>query len=65
MAVRALPEVAEEEDRMGVTATRGERTAQELAAADRQRIIHPYLPSSTEQRVVMVCLLYTSPSPRD
>ena len=39
---------------MGVTATRGERTAQELAQADRQRIIHPYLPSSTEQRVVMV-----------
>ncbi len=39
---------------MGVTATRGERTAQELAKADRQRIIHPYLPSSTEQRVVMV-----------
>jgi PLP-dependent transaminase len=39
---------------MGVTATRGDRTAQELAQADRQRIIHPYLPSSAKQRVVMV-----------
>ena len=39
---------------MGVTATRTERTAEELAALDRRRIIHPYLPSSVEERVVMV-----------
>ena len=39
---------------MGVTATRAERTAEELAALDRARIIHPYLPSSIEERVVMV-----------
>jgi adenosylmethionine-8-amino-7-oxononanoate aminotransferase len=39
---------------MGVTATRAERTAEELAALDRERIIHPYLPSSVEERVVMV-----------
>ena len=39
---------------MGVTATRAERTAEELAALDRARIIHPYLPSSVEERVVMV-----------
>jgi adenosylmethionine-8-amino-7-oxononanoate aminotransferase len=39
---------------MGVTATQAERTAEELAALDRRRIIHPYLPSSTEERVVMV-----------
>ena len=39
---------------MGVTATRADRTAEELAAIDRQRIIHPYLPSATEERVVMV-----------
>ena len=39
---------------MGVTATRTERTAEELAALDRARIIHPYLPSSVEERVVMV-----------
>jgi adenosylmethionine-8-amino-7-oxononanoate aminotransferase len=39
---------------MGLTATRADRTAAELAAADRERIIHPYLPSSTTERVVMV-----------
>ena len=39
---------------MGLTATRADRTAEELAAADRQRIIHPYLPASNEERVVMV-----------
>jgi PLP-dependent transaminase len=39
---------------MGLTATRAERTAEELAELDRRRIIHPYLPSSTEERVVMV-----------
>ncbi|MQA74344.1 MAG: aminotransferase class III-fold pyridoxal phosphate-dependent enzyme [Solirubrobacterales bacterium] len=39
---------------MSVTATQADRTADELAAVDRQRIIHPYLPSSTDERVVMV-----------
>jgi PLP-dependent transaminase len=39
---------------MAVTATRGGRTASELSAVDRELIIHPYLPSSTEERVVMV-----------
>jgi PLP-dependent transaminase len=39
---------------MGLTATRTDRTGAELAAADRERIIHPYLPSSTSERVVMV-----------
>ncbi len=39
---------------MDVTATRTQRSAEELAAIDRQRIIHPYLPSSTSERVVMV-----------
>jgi putrescine aminotransferase len=39
---------------MGLIATGADRTAEELAAADRRRIIHPYLPASTEERVVMV-----------
>ena len=39
---------------MGLIATGADRTAEELAAADRRRIIHPYLPTSTEERVVMV-----------
>ncbi len=39
---------------MGLTATQAGRTAEELAAADRRRIIHPYLPASVEERVVMV-----------
>jgi PLP-dependent transaminase len=43
-----------EEDAMALTATQTERTADELARADRGLIIHPYLPASTEERVVMV-----------
>jgi len=39
---------------MDVTAMRADRTAEELAAVDRRLIIHPYLPRSTEERVVMV-----------
>jgi PLP-dependent transaminase len=39
---------------MELTATRAERTANDLAAIDRERIIHPYLPASVEERVVMV-----------
>jgi len=39
---------------MALTATQAGRTADELAAADRSLIIHPYLPASTEERVVMV-----------
>ncbi len=36
------------------TTTQLKRTADELAALDRGLIIHPYLPSSTEERVIMV-----------
>jgi PLP-dependent transaminase len=43
-----------EEDTMALTATQAGRTADELAAADRSLIIHPYLPASTGERVVMV-----------
>ena len=39
---------------MAMTATRPQRSAQELATIDRRLIVHPYLPSSTEERVVMV-----------
>ena len=39
---------------MDVTAMRADRTAEELAALDRRLIIHPYLPRSTEERVVMI-----------
>lgn len=38
---------------MAVT-TIGRRTGAELAEADRRLIVHPYLPASTEERVVMV-----------
>src|SRR5918992_1013103 len=39
---------------MAMTATRPQRSAQELATIDRRLIVHPYLPSSTEERVIMV-----------
>jgi PLP-dependent transaminase len=39
---------------MAMTATRPQRSAQELATIDRRLIVHPYLPSSTDERVVMV-----------
>src|SRR5918992_3069399 len=39
---------------MATTATRPQRSAQELATIDRRLIVHPYLPRSTEERVVMV-----------
>ena len=39
---------------MAMTATRPQWSAQELATIDRRLIVHPYLPSSTEERVVMV-----------
>ena len=39
---------------MGLTATRAKRTAAQWAEADRRLLIHPYLPSSTDERVVMV-----------
>ena len=38
---------------MNVTATDVSRTASELAAIDRELIIHPYLASSVEERVIM------------
>ena len=39
---------------MALTAAGGTRAASDLAASDRELIIHPYLPSSVEERVVMV-----------
>ena len=39
---------------MALTAAGGTRAASDLAAIDRELIIHPYLPRSVEERVVMV-----------